>query len=51
LRKLHRKTTRAEVAPELLAEQQFDIGLIINHENEKAQVRSPEADRFRDASQ
>jgi hypothetical protein len=34
LRKLHREPATAQVAPELLAEQRFDIRLIVNHENE-----------------
>jgi hypothetical protein len=34
LRKLHREAVRAEIAPELLPEQHFDIGLIIDHEYE-----------------
>jgi hypothetical protein len=36
------KATCAEVAPELLAEQNLDIGLIINHENEEVQFCSPD---------
>src|ERR1019366_6619842 len=28
--------------PELLAEQHFDVGFIVNHENEKIQVRAPD---------
>ena len=31
----------AQVAPELLAEQRFDIRLIVNHENEQAHALSP----------
>ena len=38
LGKLHREATGAEVAPELLAEQNLHIGLIINHENKQVQV-------------
>ena len=47
LRKLHCEAVSAEVAPELLAEQNLDIGLIINHENERAHARPPDlaADR------
>jgi hypothetical protein len=33
--------------PELLPEQHFDIGLIIDHENEQVHARSP--DLIRDA--
>ena len=35
----------AEVAPELLAEQNLHIGLIINHENEQVHARSPDLAR------
>ena len=34
--KIHRKAASAEVAPELLAEQNLDISLIVNHENKQA---------------
>ena len=33
LRKFHGKTAGAEVVPELLAEQDFHIGLVVDHEN------------------
>jgi hypothetical protein len=33
LGKLHREPGSAEVSPELLAEQNLDISLIVNHEN------------------
>src|SRR5450756_1979636 len=42
LGKLHCKAASAEVMPELLAEQQLHIRLIVNNENEKIQVRSPD---------
>ena len=41
LRKFHREATGAKFAPELLAEQRLDIRLVIDHENEQGQVRSP----------
>ena len=47
LGKLHGEATGAEVAPELLAKQNFDIRLIIDHENERVHARSP--DLIRDA--
>ena len=48
LRKLHCEAASAKVAPELLAEQNLHIGLIINHENEQVHMRSP--DLIRDAA-
>ena len=42
LRKFHCEAVGAEVAPELLAEQNLHIGLIINHENERVHMRSPD---------
>ena len=42
LGKFHREATGAEIAPELLPEQQLNIGLIINHENKKAHARPPD---------
>jgi hypothetical protein len=45
--KLHCKAASAEVAPELLADQNLHIGLISNHENERVHMRSP--DLIRDA--
>jgi hypothetical protein len=42
LRKLHREAVGAEVAPELLAEQDLHIGLIINYENKRVHMRSPD---------
>ena len=45
--KLDCKAASAEVAPELLAEQNLDISLIVNHENERVHVRAP--DLIRDA--
>ena len=47
LRKLHCEAVGAKVAPELLAEQNLHIGLIINHENKRVHMRSP--DLIRDA--
>ena len=38
LRKFHREAAGAEIAPELLAEQQLDIGLVVDDENEQAHV-------------
>src|ERR1700677_1196920 len=40
--KLHRELIVAEITPELLAEQNLDIRLIINHENEHVHHRSPD---------
>ena len=34
LRKFHREPVSAEIAPELLAEQNLDIRLVIDHEND-----------------
>jgi hypothetical protein len=48
LGKLHCKAARAEVAPELLTEQNLDISLIVNHENE--QGHAPFPDLFADAA-
>ena len=47
LNKFHCEAASAEVAPELLAEQNFDISLIVNHENKQAHARPPDlaADR------
>ena len=42
LGKLHREAAGAEIAPELLAEQHLDVGLVINHENEQVHARSPD---------
>jgi hypothetical protein len=39
LREFHCEAVGAKVVPELLAKQHFDIGLIINHENEQAHAR------------
>jgi hypothetical protein len=47
LSKFHCEAVGAEVAPELLAEQNLHIGLIINHENKEIHARSP--DLIRDA--
>ena len=47
LRKFHCEAAGAEVAPELLAEQHLDVRLIVNHENERVHMRSP--DLIRDA--
>ena len=41
-RKFHRKAACPEVTPELLAEQDLNIGLVVDHENKKAHARSPE---------
>ena len=42
LGKIHGEPTGAEIVPELLPEQHFDIRLIVNHENEKVHARSPD---------
>ena len=47
LRKFHCEAVSAEVAPELLAEQNLHIGLVVDHENERVHARSP--DLIRDA--
>ena len=47
LGKFHGEAASAEVAPELLAKQHLDVRLIVNHENERVHVRSP--DFIRDA--
>ena len=36
--KVHHETLRAQVAPELLAEQRLDVGLVIDHKNQNAHV-------------
>jgi hypothetical protein len=41
LSKIHCKAARAEIAPELLAEQNLDISLFVNHENKQAHARPP----------
>ena len=41
LGKFHGKPAGAQVAPELLAKQHFNIGLVIDHENEKTHARPP----------
>ena len=48
LNKFHCEAVGAKVAPELLAEQNLHVGLIINHENKKIYARSP--DLIRDAA-
>jgi hypothetical protein len=47
LGEIHSKAASAEVATELLAEQNLDISLIVNHENKQAHARPPDlaADR------
>ena len=40
--KLHGEPGRAEVAPELLPKQHFDIWLIVDHENEEVHADSPD---------
>ena len=40
--KIHGEPTGAEIVPELLPEQHFDIRLIIDHENEQVHARSPD---------
>ena len=40
LRKFHRKAAGAEVAPELLAEQELHVGFVVDHENKKVHARS-----------
>jgi hypothetical protein len=42
LRKFHCEPAGAEVAPELLAEQNLRIGLIVDHKNEHVHARSPD---------
>jgi hypothetical protein len=42
LGKLHREPATAQVAPELLAEQHFDVRLIVNYENEQAHATPPD---------
>jgi hypothetical protein len=44
LGRFHCEAIDAEVAPELLAEN-LHIGLIINHENERVHMRSPDLKR------
>ena len=41
LGKVHRETARAEIVPELLAEQQLNVRRVVNHENEKVHDQSP----------
>ena len=36
--KIHHEALRAQVAPELLAEQRLDVGLVIDHKNQNAHV-------------
>ena len=43
LGKLHGEAASAEVVPELLPEQDFDIRLIVDHENEQVHARSPDS--------
>jgi hypothetical protein len=38
LRKLHCKAAGTDVAPELLTKQVFDVGFIIDHEDERIHV-------------
>ena len=45
LRKFHCEAVGAEVAPELLAKQQLDIRLVVDHENERVHMRSPDLTR------
>ena len=40
LRKVHREAAGAKVAPELLAEQLLDVGLVVDDENEQAHASS-----------
>src|SRR5208282_2338349 len=47
LRKLHCEAAGAQIAPELLPEQHFDIGLIVDDENKDVHASSP--DLIRDA--
>ncbi len=42
LRKFHRKAAGAEIAPEMLAKQQLDIRLIVDHKNKQIHVFSPD---------
>ena len=42
LGKLHCKAASAEIAPELLAEQNLNVGLVVDHENDRVHVRSPD---------
>src|SRR5262245_5636579 len=39
LGKLHRETTRSKITTELLSKQHLDVGLVINHKNEKFHAR------------
>ena len=41
LGKFHGEPAGTQIAPELLAKQHFDIGLIVDHENEKAHAWPP----------
>ena len=38
LREIHHEALRAQVAPELLAKQRLDVGLVIDHQNQNAHV-------------
>ena len=42
LSELHVKSAGAQIAPELLAKQHFDVGLIVNHENKKTYACPPD---------
>ncbi len=42
LGKIHGKAAVAQIAAELLAEQHFDVGFVIDHENEKAHAGPPD---------
>jgi hypothetical protein len=37
-RKIHHEALRAQIPPELLAEQRLDVGLVVNHKNQNAHV-------------
>ena len=41
LGEFHGETAGAQVAPELLPKQRLDVGLVVDHENEKAHARPP----------
>ncbi len=36
--KVHHETLRAQIAPELLAEQRLDVGFVIDHQDQNAHV-------------
>ena len=36
--KIHHEALRAQIAPELLAEQRLDVGLVVDHKNQNAHV-------------